>query len=153
MPKTVPYLREEQIERDTAALLAEYEQARGVKIVRAVPIEDIVEKHLRLGIEFDDMHQLLGIPRSGLGPDILGAMYGSSSTKASIPRRSRSEKAATASRWRTRAGIGDCTATCSPRTLGRLSCSTSRPRRRSSVVRTRRKNPSSDRRTSTRRAY
>jgi Zn-dependent peptidase ImmA (M78 family) len=73
----VPYLQEEQIERDASALLAEYEQARGVVIARAVPIEDIVEKHLKLGIEFDDMHQLLGVPRSGLGldTDILGAMF------------------------------------------------------------------------------
>ena len=28
MPKKVPYLREEQIERDSAALLAEYAQVR-----------------------------------------------------------------------------------------------------------------------------
>jgi IrrE N-terminal-like domain len=77
MPKRVPYLREEQIERDAAALLAEYEQALGVKIVRPVPVDDIVEKHLKLGIDFDDMHQLLGVPRSGLGlePDVLGAMF------------------------------------------------------------------------------
>jgi hypothetical protein len=34
MPKKVPYLYEEQIERDAAALLAEYEQARGVVITR-----------------------------------------------------------------------------------------------------------------------
>lgn len=77
MPKKVPYLHEEQIERDAAELLAEYERARGVQIFRAVPIEDVVEKHLKLGIEFDDMHQRLGVPRSGLGlePDILGAMF------------------------------------------------------------------------------
>jgi hypothetical protein len=75
MPKKVPYLYEDQIERDAAALLAEYEQARGVVITRRVPIEDIVEKHLKLGIEFDDMHQLLRVPRSGLDPDILGAIF------------------------------------------------------------------------------
>ncbi|MBM3489646.1 MAG: hypothetical protein FJX68_04225 [Alphaproteobacteria bacterium] len=77
MAKRVPYLHEEQIERDAAALLAEYEQALGVTILRVVPIEDIVEKHLKLGIEFDDMHQLLRVPRSGLGldPDILGTMF------------------------------------------------------------------------------
>src|SRR3954465_7711783 len=77
MPKKVPYRSEEQIERDAAALLAEYEQARGVVITRKVPIEDIVEKHLKLGIEFDDMHQLLQLPRSGFapGPDILGALF------------------------------------------------------------------------------
>jgi Zn-dependent peptidase ImmA (M78 family) len=77
MPKKVPYLQEEQIERDAAALLAEYEKARGQKILRAVPIEDIIEKHLKLGLEFDDTHQLFGVPRSGLGfdPDILGAIF------------------------------------------------------------------------------
>jgi len=73
----VPYLSEEQIERDAAALLAEYERARGVVITRKVPIENIVEKHLKLGIEFDDMHQLLQVPRlgSGLDADILSAMF------------------------------------------------------------------------------
>ena len=77
MPKKVPYLREEQIERDAAALLAEYAQARSVVIAPPIPIEDIVEKHLKLGIEFDDMHRLFGVPRSGLGldPDILGAIW------------------------------------------------------------------------------
>ncbi|MBM3586690.1 MAG: ImmA/IrrE family metallo-endopeptidase [Alphaproteobacteria bacterium] len=77
MAKRVPYLHEEQIERDAAALLADYERARGVTILRAVPIEDIVEKYLKIGIEFDDMHRLSGVPRSGLGfePDILGAIY------------------------------------------------------------------------------
>jgi Zn-dependent peptidase ImmA (M78 family) len=77
MRRKVPYLRQEQIERDAAALLAEYEEVRGVVITRAVPIEDIVEKYLKLGIEFNDMHQLLGVPRSGLGrdPDILGPMF------------------------------------------------------------------------------
>jgi Zn-dependent peptidase ImmA (M78 family) len=77
MPRKVPYLREEQIEHDAAMLLAEYEHARGVRIERAVPIEDIVEKHLKLGIEFDDMHRRLDHPRSGhrLDPDILGAIF------------------------------------------------------------------------------
>jgi hypothetical protein len=75
MPTKVPYLREEQIERSAAALLAEYEQARGVRIDRPIPIEDIVEKHLKLGIEFDDLHKKFGVPRSGLEPDILGVIF------------------------------------------------------------------------------
>ena len=77
MAKFVPYLSEEQIERDAAALLAEYARARGVVIAPPIPIEDIVEKHLKLGIEFDDIHRLFNVPRSGLGrdPDILGAMF------------------------------------------------------------------------------
>ena len=77
MTKFVPYLADEAIERDAAALLAEYAQARCIAIVPLIPIEDIVEKHLKLGIEFDDTHRLFGVPRSDLGlePDILGAMF------------------------------------------------------------------------------
>ena len=73
----MPYLSEEAIERDAAALLAEYAQARGVVVAPPIPIEDIVEKHLKLGVEFDDTHRLFDLPRSGLGlePDILGAIF------------------------------------------------------------------------------
>jgi Zn-dependent peptidase ImmA (M78 family) len=78
MTRKVPFLAEEAIERDAEALLAEFSHARDVVIEPPIPIEDIVEKHLKLGIEFDDTHDLFGIPRSGLdlgqGPDILGAM-------------------------------------------------------------------------------
>ena len=42
----VPYLSDEVIERDAAALLAEYAHARGVTVKPPIPIEDIVEKHL-----------------------------------------------------------------------------------------------------------
>jgi Zn-dependent peptidase ImmA (M78 family) len=73
--KTVPYLEDEAIERDAALLLAEFAQARGVKVVAPIPIEDIIEKHLKLRIEFDDTHKLFGVPRSGLAADILGAMF------------------------------------------------------------------------------
>jgi IrrE N-terminal-like domain len=76
MTKFVPYLTEEAIERDAVALLAEYAQARGVIIAPPIPIEDIVEKHLKLGIEFDDTHRRFGVPReSGQDPDILGAIF------------------------------------------------------------------------------
>ena len=77
MSKFVPYLSDEAIECDAAALLAEYCRKIGAPIVPPVPIEDIIEKHLKLGIEFDDTHRLFGVPRSGLGmePDILGAMF------------------------------------------------------------------------------
>ena len=75
MTKKVPYMKEEHIEQEAAALLAEYARARSVVIVPPIPIEDILEKHLKLGIEFDDTHSLFGIPRSGKDPDILGAMF------------------------------------------------------------------------------
>ncbi len=78
MPRNVPYLAEEAMERDAEALLAEFAQARNVVIEPPIPIDDIVEKHLKLGIEFDDTHNRFGIPRVGRnldqGPDILGAM-------------------------------------------------------------------------------
>ena len=74
MTKFVPYLADEVIERDAAALLAEYAQARGVVIKPPIPIEDIVEKHLKLRVEFDDTHKLFGIPRDP-DPDILGAIF------------------------------------------------------------------------------
>ncbi len=75
MTKFVPYIAEEDIERDAAALLAEYAQARRIVIVPPIPIEYILEKHLKLGIEFDNTHSLFGVPSTGTEPDILGAMF------------------------------------------------------------------------------
>jgi hypothetical protein len=75
MFKFVPYLADEMIEGDAALLLAEYAHARGIVIAPPIPIEDIVEKHLKLGIKLDDIHQLFGVPRSGLEPDILAAIF------------------------------------------------------------------------------
>lgn len=71
----VPYLAENAIEDDAGALLAEFAQVRGALITPPIPIEDIVEKHLKLGIEFDDTHRLFRVPRRDAGPDILGAMF------------------------------------------------------------------------------
>lgn len=77
MAMFVSYVSDEAIEKDAQALLAEYARARGVTIEAPIPIDDIVEKHLKIGIEFDDMHRRFGVPRSGIGfdPDILGAIY------------------------------------------------------------------------------
>ena len=74
MTKQVPYMAAEDIEQDAAALLTEYARARGGVLVPPIPIEDILEKHLKLRIEFDDTHRMFGIPRSSTEPDILGAM-------------------------------------------------------------------------------
>jgi Zn-dependent peptidase ImmA (M78 family) len=77
MPLQVPYISDESIERDAEALLAQYAHARGVEIRAPIPIEDIVEKHLKLRVEFDDLHCLFGVPRGGFGtePDIFGAIW------------------------------------------------------------------------------
>jgi IrrE N-terminal-like domain len=77
MTKLVSYVSDEAIEKDAQALLAEYAHARGVPIEAPIAIDDIIEKHLKIGIEFDDTHRLFGVPRSGIGfdPDILGAIF------------------------------------------------------------------------------
>ena len=73
----VAYMSDEAIEKDAQALLADYARERGMAIEAPIPIDDIIEKHLKIGIEFDDTHRLFGVPRSGIGfdPDILGAIF------------------------------------------------------------------------------
>jgi Zn-dependent peptidase ImmA (M78 family) len=77
MTLRVPYIADDAIERDAAALLAEYAIVKRVEIRAPIPIEDIVEKYLKLRVEFDDLHRLLDVPRSGpgLNPDIFGAIW------------------------------------------------------------------------------
>lgn len=77
MVLNVAYMPDEAIEKDAEALIAEYAHARQLTIKLPIPVDDIVEKHLKLGIEFDDMHRLFGVPRPGFGfdPDIVGAMF------------------------------------------------------------------------------
>src|SRR5262245_40695880 len=74
---TAPYLSSEQIERDAEALLHEYAVAQRTVVTAPIPIEAIAEKHLKLGLEFDDVHRRLGVPRHGLwlSPDILGCIF------------------------------------------------------------------------------
>ena len=78
MTLRVPYIADETIERAAEALLAQYAHATGLEVKAPIPIEDIVEKHLKLRVEFDDLHRLLGVPRGGfLGsePDVFGAIW------------------------------------------------------------------------------
>jgi hypothetical protein len=116
MTLRVPYIADESIERDAEALLVQFAHARGVAIGPPIPIEDIVEKHLKLHVEFDDLHRLLGVPRGGFGtePDIFGAIWletaRSSLTKALIPRCGRRSRGVIALRSVMRAaGTGGCT--------------------------------------------
>jgi Zn-dependent peptidase ImmA (M78 family) len=75
MVRFVPYLSEEQIERDATLLLAEFSHPRGVTIRPPIPVEDIIEKYLKLRVEFDDTHRLFDVPRDPKHePDILGAL-------------------------------------------------------------------------------
>jgi Zn-dependent peptidase ImmA (M78 family) len=77
MTLRVPYIADESIERDAEALLAQYAHAKGLDVRAPIQIEDIVEKHLKLRVEFDDLHRLLGVQRVGFGiePDLFGAIW------------------------------------------------------------------------------
>jgi hypothetical protein len=76
MTLRVPYIADETIERDAEDLLAQFAHARKLELRAPIPIEDIVEKHLKLRVEFDDLHRLLGVPRgSAMEPDIFGAIW------------------------------------------------------------------------------
>jgi Zn-dependent peptidase ImmA (M78 family) len=75
MTLQVPYIANGIIERNAEALLAQYALARGIEIRAPVPIEDIVEKFLKLHVEFDDLHRRLGVPRQGKEADIFGAIW------------------------------------------------------------------------------
>jgi Zn-dependent peptidase ImmA (M78 family) len=74
MTLQVPFIPDETIERDAEALLSEYAHSSGVDVKAPVPIEDIIEKHLKLRLEFNDLHRLFGVPR-GIQADIFGAIW------------------------------------------------------------------------------
>src|SRR5262249_54315538 len=116
MTLRVPYIADETIERDAEALLGEYARAKGLELKAPIPIEDIVEKHLKLRVDFGDLHRLLGVPRGGFGVelDIFGAIWletGEIYIDESLdPRNVHPSKVATGSRLRMKAAaIGDCT--------------------------------------------
>ena len=73
----VSYVSDGAIEKDAQAFLADYTRERGMPMEAPIPIDDVIEKHLKIGTEFDDTHRLFGVPRSGIGfdPDILGAIF------------------------------------------------------------------------------
>jgi hypothetical protein len=76
MTISVPYLADDEIERAADSLLADFVRKRGDIVGSAVPIDDVAEKHLRLGIEFDDLHARFEVPRPprARDSDILGAL-------------------------------------------------------------------------------
>jgi hypothetical protein len=77
MTLRVPYIPDETIERNAEALLAQIARARNVEVSAPIPIEDIIEKVLKLHVEFDNLPRLLRLPcvGAGVGPDIFGAIW------------------------------------------------------------------------------
>lgn len=64
----VPFLHDKVIEEHADLLLAEYAEANGA-ITIPVPLDDIVELHLKLTYEIDDLRARFG------SPDVLGAIW------------------------------------------------------------------------------
>jgi hypothetical protein len=69
MKDEVPYLRKEFIESEAAQLLAEYGQEHGHVTAPPVPVDDIIELHLKLALEIKDLRQLFGFG------DVHGAIW------------------------------------------------------------------------------
>lgn len=65
----VPYLPKKRIEDEANLVLAEWGQTHGEFTAPPVPIDDIVEFHLQLTLEFEDMSQLFPFG------DVLGALW------------------------------------------------------------------------------
>lgn len=65
----VPYLRKEKIERAARDLLDGYVQKFGAVEEGPVPVEEILESHLELSLNFTDLPARLGYP------DVLGATW------------------------------------------------------------------------------
>ncbi|MBK9126309.1 MAG: ImmA/IrrE family metallo-endopeptidase [Phycisphaerales bacterium] len=67
-PRPVPYLTAREIEQRAMALLADYERRHGPVVEPPVPIDEILELHLGLQLEFGDLSARLG------RPGVLGAL-------------------------------------------------------------------------------
>jgi len=65
----VPYLREKDIEAEAQLLLDEYTQTGKWQVSAPVPVEDIIELHLRLAFRIEDLKALLHVD------DVLGAIW------------------------------------------------------------------------------
>ncbi len=78
MAISVPFLSDEEIEAAALSLHREVGWLRSNSGDSVVPVEDTLEKHLDLSLDFDDLHQKLGIPMSGSEPEIFGALWANS---------------------------------------------------------------------------
>ena len=58
MSSEVPYLKKEVIEAEAALILAEYGRKHGQVTAPPIPIDEIVELHLKLTLQIMDLQQL-----------------------------------------------------------------------------------------------
>jgi len=67
--RKVPFMPTEHIEAASLCLLAEYGRKYGEVVAPPVPVDAVLEAHLGLGLDFDDLPGLVG------APDVLGATW------------------------------------------------------------------------------
>ncbi|GIW84015.1 MAG: hypothetical protein KatS3mg106_528 [Gemmataceae bacterium] len=148
MSREVPYRKKEVIEAEAELVLAEYGQQHGPVTAPPIPIDEIVELHLKLTLEILDLQKIFGFG------DVHGAIWFRSQRvgvdQSLDPARNTAERGrATISRWRTKRATGGSTGICSCST--RISHLCSRTRNRSPTMfaaRARRKSLSNGRRIS-----
>ncbi len=75
MAKKFKPLSKGDIEGAADKLLAEYQRASGTNLTLPIPVEDLLERHLELTLDFDDLHARLGVPMMGDEPEVLGALW------------------------------------------------------------------------------
>jgi hypothetical protein len=68
-------LAEQSIENEAQMLLDDFSAARGVPDCSATAVEQIAEKHLKIGFEFDDLRRRFGTTCGHPECQILSAMY------------------------------------------------------------------------------
>jgi Zn-dependent peptidase ImmA (M78 family) len=71
----VPFLPEDEIERQAELLREEYADTIGGPVKLPVPADEIATYHLALRLGFADLHETLGIPMLRDQPDVLGAIW------------------------------------------------------------------------------
>lgn len=71
----VPYLSPREIAEEAEALLCDFWMSRDLSPTAPVPVEEILEHHLRLSLGFDDLHARFDVPQNGKDPDVLGALF------------------------------------------------------------------------------
>ena len=62
MTINVKFLPEQQIERDALGLLESYFHEQCIPIQVPIPVDEILEIHLGLSLDFDDLQTVLGVP-------------------------------------------------------------------------------------------
>ncbi len=72
---SVSFLSQEAIESISLYFLTNYFAVRNQRFFPPVPVDVILEKHLKLSLGFGDLHKMLDVPRKGIEPDVLGALW------------------------------------------------------------------------------